>query len=543
MEGSTVSVIESPPRESISIGARHDRSSAPWDSMATAAIWAVIAYTTIKNIFAAASKPFWFDELMTVAVAHQPSFPSLWKALLQAKDSSPLLFCLLEHFCAVLIPNEQIAYRLPSILGFGCVLWCLFVFVRRQQGSACAFLCALIPIFTPLYRHYAIEARAYVPVVACISIALVCYQHLPSRSWTICFGLALACAEALHFYAFFSFVPFAIAEIARFAKEKRIRWGAILALGSAILPLLIFWPVLREVKDFYGADFWSKATFSTVQDAYDGFLKPFRLLLFPGIGFIFAAGLSAAAILSARLSKSAEHDGSKDRSLYEPLLAVGLLAVPFVAFVVTKIGKGPLTGRYFLPMTLGMAIAASYVMQPLRNRGIVLLGVIVVLLLGIGNQERHFWKEESGHLARLPPITDSLAALLNSSGHSDLPVIVSDGQEYIQFAYYAPAGIANRLIGVVDPPSAVAYIGYDSIDRELLAVTCCLEKLHVFESSVFEAGHPSFLVYSDGSDFARWSTAFRRDGYRMEQVATAGDKTIYWFNRNPESHLDSPPTP
>ena len=59
------------------------------------------------------------------------------------------------------------------MIGFGCVLICLFVFVRRRSGGIYGLLSAGLALLTTLYMTYAVEARSYSLVTACVAIALV----------------------------------------------------------------------------------------------------------------------------------------------------------------------------------------------------------------------------------------------------------------------------------------------------------------------------------------------------------------------------------
>jgi 4-amino-4-deoxy-L-arabinose transferase-like glycosyltransferase len=505
------------------------------DRIAAGCIFVLIAYTTVENVLAAASRPFWYDELLTVAVARQPNLSALWTGLVGAKDSSPLLYILIEHLSGLLVPNAQVAYRLPSVVGFGLVVWCLFAFIRKRAGSICAFLCAMIPLLTPLYGRYACEARSYSLVVACIAIALVCYQRAPKRSWIVLLGLALSGAEAFHYYAFFSFPAFFLAELAWTADARKIRWGIWLALTAGFLPLAASWPLLAGLKRYYGADYWGRPTFAVVVHAYDGFFGPSVLRVLPGLGFVLAAALSILAILTAPIRESSNDQVATTYTSYEPLLAVGLLTVPFVAFAATSVGHGVFTGRYLLSMTLGVAIAASYALRPFRNQRLVPFVLIAFMLAGVSRKEFIFWASEHRNLASFSSPTNSIELLLSSAGRSNLPVVVSDGQGYVELSYYAPASLAKRLVVIVDPPNAILYAGNDAVDRGILALRCCLA-LNVYHFRDFTMRHPSFLLYSGKSNFDWWPARLRKDGYLLETVASNGNEDIYSVRRPFDSH-------
>jgi 4-amino-4-deoxy-L-arabinose transferase-like glycosyltransferase len=520
------------------------RTRSPWtlaaqknvERISTIGIWILIAYTCVKNVFAAASIPFWYDEILTVAVAHQPNLASVWNALTHAQDSSPPLYSLVEHACSMLVTNAQVAYRIPSIIAFACILWCLFVFIRRHEGGTCAFLCAAILVFTPLYKVYAIQARSYILTVACISFALVCYQRAEKRSWTVLLGLALVCAEAFHYYAFFAFGGFFIAELARIAKTRKIRFGVWLAFAAGFLPLIASWPLLMELKRFYGPDFWGKPSFKVVEFAYDGFFPAFILRLVPGLGFIFLAALSGGALLAGGLSKPPNGITERECSSHEPLLAIGLLGVPFVAYAAAELGHGTLAGRYLLSMLLGMVIAASYVLRLTRRRETVLFGMIAVVLFGAVVQETLFWRDESRHWASFLSPANSLITVVSSAGKPDLPVVVSPSLTYVEVAYYAPVKLDTRLVGIADNANAIKYTGNDSADRELMALSCCLA-LQAYEFSIFAKQHPTFLLYS-GSSIDWWPARLRTDGYLLEPVASDGKGSLFLVNQGADLHED-----
>src|SRR5215813_4097250 len=80
----------------------------------------LIAYALIRGLVAAATKPFWFDEICTYIVTKQPTVSRIWTALQQAADGQAPGFYLIERMFASIIHNEEIAFRLPLILAF-CV--------------------------------------------------------------------------------------------------------------------------------------------------------------------------------------------------------------------------------------------------------------------------------------------------------------------------------------------------------------------------------------------------------------------------------------
>src|SRR5262249_20635090 len=143
-----------------------------------------------------------------------------------AADSMPPGYYLLESLTSKLIPNQQIAFRLPSILATAFTICCLFVWMKRRYGSEVAFVGALLPLLTVLDSTYAVEARSYALVVAFLSFGLVCYDRVPALGWTVLLAMSLVLAEASHYYAIFAMIPFVAAELVDSLKRKQIRWPA-----------------------------------------------------------------------------------------------------------------------------------------------------------------------------------------------------------------------------------------------------------------------------------------------------------------------------
>src|SRR4029077_10988125 len=112
---------------------------------------ALVVYAIARSVLAAASKPFWYDEIFTRAMAHLPSFSALWAALARAADTNPPIYHLVEHAFDSVAKHEEVALRLPSILGFVCTYICVFVYLGRRSGNWIALACSAILMRTILF--------------------------------------------------------------------------------------------------------------------------------------------------------------------------------------------------------------------------------------------------------------------------------------------------------------------------------------------------------------------------------------------------------
>lgn len=490
--------------------------------LARAGISIVILYTLVRNILFAASRPFWYDELNTVIVAGQPTLGKLWYALRHAEDSGPLLYVVVEHVCAALIPKAEIAYRAPSILAFACILWCLFVFIRTRSGPGIGFVCAVLPLFTQLYWRYAAEARSYECVVACVSVALVCYQRVERERWVIGLAVSLFGVGAFHYYGFFVLTPFLAAEFLHAIRTRAVRLGVWLAILSGFLPLVAAYPILRQMKQYYGTHFWGQPTWAVVWNIYGRLPHGATLIV-----MLVLAVMSVITILVPVWRRP--HGAPELSSANEHIVAVALLCLPIIEYAGIKLAHGALSMRYALALILGVSIAVSYAMRFL-GRWVVVPATIAILVLMLG-QEVFQWKDSLPRPADFMSQTNSFEKLAAAAGHVDLPIVVSDGEAYTPLAYYASPEWRGRLAALVDPPNAVIYAGNDSVDRQMAALSCCFA-LRVYDFRVFVSEHPTFLLYSDGGDFDWWPRRLAADRYDLQLLVTNRNSKVFLVSRS-----------
>lgn len=496
------------------------------EKVADLCTWILIAYAIVRSLFAAASKPFWYDEVLTLIVAHQPGVSGIRRILAQAADSQPPPFYLVERAATALLHNPQIAFRLPSIFGLACTLICVFFFVKRRTAAVYALFSAAILLVTVLYDPYAIEARPYSLLVACFAFALLCYQRAPNTGWVILMGLSFAAAGALHYYAVFALAPFGLAEVALSLKERRLRPGVWLALACGLLPLVVFWPLLLGQRKTYGTHYWAAPTLRHTGSTYGWLFHissyHWNLAIAVAVVLFLVGAPMAVAIRHVRAALVAE------RYVHERVLVWALLGLPFAAFVATKLAHGGLDHKYVLPCVLAVPLGAGCIL-PRLNRGIVVLLAILVLSV-LAVQEVTFWASQHGHLGEAVPRVAAVESMVNSAGHPDLPVMVSDGDDYLPFVYYAPPEFARRFVDVVDPPRAIAYIGNDTVEKDLLRLRPYYP-VQVYEFRTFASSHASFLLYSNGSANDWWPRRLANDGYSLEVVAAEQGAKVYLVTR------------
>lgn len=500
------------------------------EKLAALGMWILIAYAVVRRFFAAASKPFWYDEVLTFIVTGQSSVSAIWRALSQAVDGQPLGFYLIERAAHALTRDPEIAFRIPSIFAFACALLCVFLFVKRRSGALYALLCTSMLLLTVAYSTYAVEARPYSLLLACIAFALLCYQRAPEPLWLVLMGFSLASAEALHYYGVFALFPLGLAEIAWSLKARRLRLGVWLALPGGLVPLAVFWRLLLAQKRSYGAHFWAAPTLRHTGSTYGWLfhISSYHANLAIAVAVVLFL-LGAPAALAIRHVRAAL---MADRYFHEHVLVWGLLGLPFVAFVATKLAHGGLDHKYVLPCVLAFPLGAGCVLPRLNRSIVVLLAILVLPVLAF--QEARFWASQRGHFGEVVSPVASVENMVNSAGHPDLPVVVSDGDDYLPFVYYASPEFAGRFVDVVDPPQAIAYIGNDTVEKDLLRLRSYYP-LRVYEFRPFASSHARFLLYSNGSANDWWPRRLANDGYSLEVVAAEGGRKVYLVTRKGSS--------
>ena len=482
---------------------------------------ALAIYSVFRNLMQAAVRPLWFDEILTLVVSRQPNLTAIWNALKAGVDGNPPLFYLIERVASNLSSNEMLAFRLISALAFACTFIFLYIFVQKRSGARVAFICAVLIFVTPLNNKYSLEARPYSLLVACLALALVCYQRLPAARWTVGLLLSLSLAESLHYYAVLACFPFFFAEIVHVFATSRIRYWVWLSLFGSLIPALISAPLLVNLRHSYAEHIWARPELMLIPMSYGGY---FRLNALWGL---------AIAIISFLVVIAAWARGRTQRELTgeieiapasEHALVLGFLALPLVGVVAARIAHGGAADRYYLPAILGIAIAFSYVLSKVTPAGFQLVAALI--LIAVAFQEADVVRA----VLRNPHGTDSRAPVLSllsdAIAREDLPLVLSNAGGYVELSHVAQQSLNQRMVTLVDPPNAVVYAGTDTVDRLVIELKSYVP-MQVYDFKPFAAAHPVFLLYSDGTPFDWWPSRLIHDGAQVELVAKQGGGTLY----------------
>jgi Dolichyl-phosphate-mannose-protein mannosyltransferase len=488
----------------------------------------LLVYVIFRSLVAAAGKSFWFDELLTLTVSSQGSWSAILSALRRLVDNHPPLFYLIEHLASGLTRNQEIALRLPSILAFPCTVICVFFYVKKHGGETVALLCAVFLLTTSVFQIYAVEARGYGMVMACIAFALVCYQRAPSLFWTVLLAISLALAVSLHYLAVLAIIPFGLAESVRFLTTRRFRWPMWAAFVAGALPLVPFWNLLALNKAYYGPHYWARFQFSLIPSTYG------QLFL---TNSEYGAGIAAVAIVgvlgTALWHRPAERmdTDSRGEARAEATLLFAFVAMPFIGYLFMTAAHSGLTPRYVLSAVIGVSLAFGYILSRARLGATALFAAFVFSAVGV--HELHFWRGSGSQIRDVKSSGAAAGKLLEAAGHKDLPVVVPNGLTLMWLIHYASPPATDRLLYPKQDPLPSDEKWTDTVDRWMEVGSDYLP-LQVSSYSQFTAAHKEFLLYVEDVNTPRdWLTLrLSREGWSMETVALDESRRIYLISRN-----------
>jgi Dolichyl-phosphate-mannose-protein mannosyltransferase len=469
----------------------------------------------------ARNKPIWYDEVVTVIAANAPDVATAWKQG-QTMDANPPLLHVMTHLAMRWFGNSEVAIRVPAIVGFWVFCLCMYRFTLRRVGIFYAMLALLLPIATEAYG-YSYEARAYGLELAFCGLALVAWQMVAEGSKhllaCVLLTISLVCAVLSHYYAILVYLPLAGGELYRSWRRRRIDWPVWLAFAAGGIPVLFRVAFISRVVDNFKHPSWSPAYPEQVLEFWETALQHTLSFL--------VLGVAVLALWMMRSSKSAnapEDAGSPPELVDHELLAGALfLAIPICAVLAGMIVTHMFTGRYALLAITGVAILAPMIIARLANGRAFpgfLLFVLSLLPLFFVTLEipppRHPWEDE-------PVLVKAL-----EKG----PVVLTDGQMFLQMWYYAPEKYKSNVLFVADSVQAIKYTGHDSFDFGIRGLQP-YSSIHFIPFSDFAQPGREFLLYENPLKPGWVLPKVVADGGSAELIELANYRQLYRMRFKP----------
>jgi hypothetical protein len=467
--------------------------------------WLLSAYSALYLVVVgliAVRKQLENDALFTLNIARLPTMPDVWSALLTGAEQLPPFFYVLTRASLSLFGENNIALRLPSILGFWVMSLCLFWFVSKRSTSLYGLVAMLFVLTTGAY-YYAFEARPYALVLGFSGLALLCWQSLAdgSRRAPSLMGLALglAAAVACHYYAVLVLIPFACGEAVRTWVRRRIDFAVWAAIAASLVPLLIAFPLIKSARA-YSKTFWAQPSWGDIPGFYYFMLMSAAL---PIAAILILAALYTSLFSEARpeVTEGSNHARRFGLLPHEVAVAVGFLAIPVVAVAMAMLVTGAFTNRYALPAVLGLGMLAPFAFHPLL-RGREVLTILFVICFAAGFVRRGGMTLQDS--AKRVQSREGAVRMLQTEGHRELPVVCSDPHVFLLLSHYAPPDVRSRLVYLADPEASLPYLGHNSIEQGMFDLLKPWFGLNVQAYRPFLASQKPFLLCGDPQYFLNW---------------------------------------
>jgi hypothetical protein len=341
----------------------------------------LISLTAFFRYAAYGTRHLWFDEVYTSTVALQPKWIDIWNAFRAAVDVQAPLFYFVTRISWMLLGRNELALRLPEIVGTILFSWCLFFYVGKRLGAVFGLSAMILPLVTDL-ELFSGDARPYGMLMGAIGLGMVAWRNAVEnptrRSARFLFAASLALIVGSHAYAIIVVGMFAIAELARYLQTRRADrrlWSCSLA---AIPPLALYWFPFHAARaaqstkqGVLGQSKWP--SWDNIPGFYGYFLGDRPLLL-----FLLTALLVCLVVL--RKGPKARVPGMP---AHEITLAVAIAASPFFCVVLAMLVTKYYLYRYSVYAIGGIAVLVVLLMDAVatsrRPASVMMLGVSVLL--------------------------------------------------------------------------------------------------------------------------------------------------------------------
>jgi len=433
---------------------------AAWSRCADSRAIIYILFTflySVPNLVLAHRKLMWSDEFFTLYLSKTRNWSELWRALSTGGDQHPPSFYYFTHLIFKLAGTTHITLRVAALFGFGLFCVCLYEIARLVVERRWAPVALLLPLTThDLY--YATEARGYGIEVGFVTFSLLMWilaAEGKKRAWTVpALAVGLCLSVASHYYAVLILIPLIAGELFRTKQRRSIDVPVCSAFLAAMIPLVLFAPIILKVKAYSDA-FWAVPSWGQMVMWYPNSMGYMIILFLAASGLIFVLRIPANQDL-----REAAPPGVPIRVA---LVATALL--PALGAVIAHFITNAFSDRYFIAALPGTLLLATWALKRIMRNdkaGPPLISILCVLLFAV--QYTIIYREQARRLLQVR----SAARLLCHSGNA--PIIVSESYIFYPLSFYGRRDLVNRVVFAADPHQSARYLGYDTMDRSLLAM-------------------------------------------------------------------------
>lgn len=446
----------------------------------------------------ASRTPLWHDEIVTYLVAKLGGPEHIIEALLAKVDNHPPIDYIARHFFLSAFGDSELAFRMPSILGFLVAALCLYVIALRRTSPAAAIVAFSLPLGTAVL-NFATEGRAYSLLLASMALSFLAWQFATEKPRPLRLALltlSLALGPFLHYYGVLNFLPIVAGEAWRSWERRKICWPIVLSGIAAVALLGLLVPFAMHASKF-ASHFWSglspTAPFNTYFWLVGAAMPAFMacLILYSATTLLLPAGNAAVT-------------DYRPIPRHELVAALVTALLPFTTYVVAVLVTHAYVYRYILNTLIGIALLLAFLTYRVE-RYRRLYGVIFALSFGlwaVGSLIHYAHKAPSKPFALAQSVVDTIET-------ATLPVVVPNFNRFLKIYFYLPENLKNRIYYPLDHGLDRQISESDTIGRAFLNLRPFVP-INVPTFCAFAKQHPTFLILTGG------------DGWLYQELAEDG---------------------
>jgi hypothetical protein len=301
-------------------------------------------------------------------------------------------------------------------------------------------------------------------------------------------------------------------------------WTALAVAGSV---LLLYRSMISHSIAQFAPYAWNKVSLDQVFDSYtemvEVVLYPILALFAVSMILFFISRQLAPMCLNCRGTISRRWIGSvlfPDAGLnipkHEAVAILGLMAYPFLGYIVASIRGGMLSPRFVIPVCFGFAIAATLVASrlfaELPYAGAVMLCFCLAWFVARESVVAYGYEEQKQSFFNV------LQDLPQAEAHfaPDVPIAIPDPLLALTLQHYAPRPVADRVVFPVDFPAIRHYRHDDSPEENLWAGRGFLYTLPILPLASFQQTAGKYLVIAGEGNWLIQDLSAHR--YSMQQL-------------------------
>jgi hypothetical protein len=225
------------------------------------------------------------------------------------------------------------------------------------------------------------------------------------------------------------------------------------------------------------------------------------------------------------LTKTERQVEAKPEALSQTVLLSGLILLPLIAYLTTRVMHSGLTARYVLPTVIGFVLTLGLMLSRASGKAVVLSAVFILSCVAV--HEIHFWRFVVRDIRGVRSRGAMVQEFINSAGHPELPILVPDAFIYLPLAHYSSAGLRDRLTFLPYPSENGKW---DAINKSMVLLQNDWP-VRVQDSSYFmNLNHP-FLLYSEDDGYDWFTSNANEQGWSLRTIARNGSGKIYLVTR------------